>query len=164
MAEFGLSAFAWKAEGNVNFVVIGGVMKELAVHWVQYREKAELSPNYSRVVGAEHLWQVATCPCVVRVCTGINELNGGGICQQRDMEMLPTASHRSATICSQRFATLREAENCIILLMLKLVEKLAFVFSLDVYCLWFRIKCLYSQYFEIPWILQILVEDPQLRK
>lgn len=45
------------------------------------------------------------CPCVVRVCTGIHELNGGDICQQHDMEMLPTASHRSATICSQRFAT-----------------------------------------------------------
>lgn len=75
------------------------------------------------------------CPCVVRVCTGINELNGGDICQQRDMEMLPTASHRSATICSQRFATLREAENGIILLRVKLVEELAFVFSLNVYYL-----------------------------
>lgn len=75
------------------------------------------------------------CPCFVRVCTGVHELNGGDICQQHDMEMLPTASHRSATICSQRFATLREAENGIVFLMLKLVEELAFVFSLAVYYL-----------------------------
>lgn len=87
------------------------------------------------MVGAEHLWQVAVCPCVVRVCTGINELNSADICQQRDMEMLPTASHRSAAICSQRFATLGEVENGIISLVLRLVEKLSFCFCLDVYYL-----------------------------
>lgn len=45
------------------------------------------------------------------------------------MEMLPTASHRSATICSQRFAVVRGVENCIIFHMLKLWKNLLFYFN-----------------------------------
>lgn len=63
--------------------------------------------------------------CVCVCSEGVrSELNGGGICQQHDMKMLPTTSHISATICSQKFAALRGAENCVIFLMLDLVEKL----------------------------------------
>lgn len=50
MAEFGLSAFACRSEGSVN-VAVEGVMKNLAVHWVQSREKPDLSVNYSQEVG-----------------------------------------------------------------------------------------------------------------
>lgn len=69
--------------------------------------------------------------CVLRVRTGVNELNGGAVCQQRDMEMLPTVSHVSVAICSQMFAASKGAENCIIFHMLNLMEKLAFAFSLE---------------------------------
>lgn len=92
--------------------------------------------------------------CVLRPCTGVNELNDGDICQQRDMEMLPTASHRSATICSQRFAALRGAENCIIFLMLKLVEKLAFVFFLWIFIFSeFRSSLFILNILKFPWML-----------
>lgn len=70
--------------------------------------------------------RAATRVCILRMCAGINELNVSDICQQRDVEMLPTASHRSATICSQRFAALRGAENCIIFRMLNLWQNLLF--------------------------------------
>lgn len=102
------------------------MMKKLAVRCVQYKEELVLNTHYRRVE-----WCVpntsdrsAMRMCVLRLCTGVSELHGGGICQQHDMKMLPTTSHVSATICSQRFAASRGAENCVIFLMLDLVEKL----------------------------------------
>lgn len=65
--------------------------------------------------------------CILGVCTGINVSD---ICQQRDVEMLPTASRRSAAICSQRFAALKRSRKLYNFLYVKLVAKFAFFFSL----------------------------------
>lgn len=132
MGQLVLSAFAWELEENSNFVT----MEEWWGNTVRQYKKSVVSTlshwfvwyvPYTSTRAVMHV-------CILGVCTGINVSD---ICQQRDVEMLPTASRRSAAICSQRFAALKRSRKLYNFLYVKLVAKFAFFFfsflSMEIY-------------------------------